>query len=164
MQVIGNVKGKDGELRAMFSNAPPLPTVKVAMEVVEMATTASDGDGGGAGEGGGGGGGGGEAIATRASTRTTLQYDSAGPHVSPPRFLSSTYKAPYWKAACNHSSYPASDELKLRAEKGCTSASCKRRCDPELRSPVWHTDQAFRDPPPFPSRPCCTASPRRRKA
>ena len=33
------------------------------------------------------------------------------------------------------------------------------RYDPELRSPVWHTDQAFRDPPPFASLLYCVTSP-----
>lgn len=33
------------------------------------------------------------------------------------------------------------------------------RYDPELRSPVWHTDQAFRDPPPFASLLYCVKSP-----
>ena len=68
VQVIGNVKSEDGELRAMFSRAPPLPT-KNNVE--------------------------------------TLQYD------------------------------------------------------PELRSPVWHTDQAFRSPPPFASLLYCHTAPPR---
>ena len=33
------------------------------------------------------------------------------------------------------------------------------RYDPESRSPVWHTDQAFRDPPPFASLLYCVVAP-----
>ena len=68
VQVIGNAKDERGELRAMFSRAPPLPTDDVTGE-------------------------------------PTLRYD------------------------------------------------------PDARSPVWHTDQAFRDPPPFASLLYCKKSP-----
>ena len=94
--VTGNVRSEDGELRAMFSRAPPLPT-----KTTTTTTTTTTGDGDGDGDGGSDS----ETAATTTITTTTLQYD------------------------------------------------------PELRSPVWHTDQAFRSPPPFASLLYCHTAP-----
>lgn len=43
--------------------------------------------------------------------------------------------------------------------KSTTTTVTTLQYDPELRSPVWHTDQAFRSPPPFASLLYCRTSP-----
>ena len=51
------------------------------------------------------------------------------------------------------------DSSYFKPTAATTTTTTTLQYDPELRSPVWHTDQAFRSPPPFASLLYCHTAP-----